>query len=188
MWAGTDFSSTKDKDWEEVRLKRELTDLEAKISEAETAAEKRRNRDKYGSGGSTAPLVKRELEQMLEYKRRTLRDLEEGKSQSKGGTSLKSVRDDLDMVREQVDTLEQYLKEREAVLQGLYQEVGEEKGRRWCVTVYCADSRVMETFFLCFWFPPPIVFSSVLYFLFFPSEEDGFLLKSKHFVRVINAG
>lgn len=130
VWAGTDFSTTKDKDWEEVRLKRELADLEAKIAEAETAADKRRNRDKYGSGGSTAPLVKRELEQMLEYKRRTLRDLEEGNSQSKGGTSLKSVRDDLDMVREQVDGLEQYLKGREAALQGLYLEIAEEKGRR----------------------------------------------------------
>lgn len=130
MWAGTDFSSTKDKDWEEVRLKRELTDLEAKIAEAEKAADKRRNRDKYGSGGSTAPLVKRELEQMLEYKRRALRDLEEGSSQSKGGTTLKSVRNDLDMVREQVDGLEQYLKGREEILQGLYREIEEEKGRR----------------------------------------------------------
>lgn len=67
---------------------------------------------------------------MLEYKRRTLRDLEEGSSQPKGGTTLKSVRDDLDMVREQVDGLEQYLKGREEILQGLYREIEEEKGRR----------------------------------------------------------
>lgn len=127
---GTDFSSTKDKDWEEVRLKRELADLEAKIAEAEKAAEKRRNRDKYGAGGSTAALVKRELEQMLDYKRRTLRDLEEGGSGAKNGGSLKSVRDDLDMVKEQVDALEQHLRGREEVLQGLYREIEEEKGRR----------------------------------------------------------
>lgn len=131
MQIGTDFSSTKDKDWEEVRLKRELADLEAKISQAEAAAEKRRNRDKYGSGGSTAALVKRELEQMLDYKRRTLRDLEEGGSQSKnGGAGLKGVRDDLDMVKEQVDALEQHLRSRDDILQGLYREIEEEKGRR----------------------------------------------------------
>lgn len=107
-----------------------MADLETKLAEAEAAADKRRNRDKYGSSGSKAALVKRELEQMLDYKRRVLRDLEEGGSQSKGGASLKSVRDDLDMVRQQVDALEQHLRGREEVLQDLYQEIEDEKNRR----------------------------------------------------------
>ncbi|KAH8155356.1 uncharacterized protein LAJ45_00366 [Morchella importuna] len=128
--SGTDFSSTKDKDWEEVRLKRELADLETKIAEAEAAAEKRRNRDKYGSSGSKAALVKRELEQMLDYKRRTLRDLEDGGGSAKGGADLKSVREDLEMVRMQVDAVEQHLREREGVLQGVLDEIEEEKGKR----------------------------------------------------------
>lgn len=128
---GTDFgAASKDQDWEEVRLKRELAELEAKITETEAAAEKRRNRDKYGAGGSKAALVKRELEQMLDYKRRTLRELEEGGGLAKNGANLKSAREDLEMIREQVNTLEQHLKTREGVLVGLLGEAEDEKARR----------------------------------------------------------
>ncbi|KAI5814257.1 actin cytoskeleton-regulatory complex protein END3-domain-containing protein [Pyronema omphalodes] len=128
--SGTDFSSTKDEDWEEVRLKRELADLEKQIADAEAAAEKRRNRDRHGaSGASTIALVKRELEQMLDYKRRELRNLDEGTG-LEAGKSLKSVRDDLDMVKEQVDALEGHLRRREAVLQQVLAEIEDEKARR----------------------------------------------------------
>ncbi|RPA94471.1 hypothetical protein L873DRAFT_1814273 [Choiromyces venosus 120613-1] len=128
--SGTDFSASKDQDWEEVRLKRELAELETKIAETEAAAEKRRNRDKFGGGGSGAALVKRELEQMLDYKRRTLRELEEGGGLAKSGANLKGVREDLEMVREQVNALEQHLKSREDVLAGLLREIEEEKAKR----------------------------------------------------------
>lgn len=126
---GTDFSASKDQDWEEVRLKRELAELEAKITKTEAAAEERRNRDKFG-GGSKAALVKRELGQMLDYKRRTLRELEEGGGLAKNGANLKGVKDDLEMVREQVNSLEQHLKSREDVLAGLLREIEEERAKR----------------------------------------------------------
>lgn len=126
--SGTDFSSTKDEDWEEVRLKRELADLEKQIADAEISAEKRRNRDRHGaSGASQIALVKRELEQMLEYKRNELRALDEGSGSVEVGKSFKAVRDDLDIIREQVDALEQHLRRREEVLQKVLREVEEEK-------------------------------------------------------------
>jgi prefoldin subunit 5 len=128
---GTDFSATKDEDWEEVRLKKELADLEKRIANAEEAADKRRNRDRHGaSGASQVALVKRELEQMLDYKRRELRSLDEGSGSVEAGKGLKSVRDDLDMVKEQVDALEQHLRRREEVLEEVLREVEEEKSRR----------------------------------------------------------
>ncbi|KAL7266731.1 endocytosis defective-related protein [Rhizina undulata] len=127
---GTDFSASKDQDWEEVRLKRQLADLESKIAETEAAAERRRNRGKYGAGGSKAALVKREVEQMLEYKRRELRELDEVGGNSKAGANLNSVREDLEMVKEQVEALDGHLRKREEVLQDLMREVEEEKTRR----------------------------------------------------------
>jgi len=127
--SGTDFGATKDEDWEEVRLKRELAQLEQKISEAESAAE-RRDRTKYGGGGSKAALVKRELEQMLDYKRRELRNLDEGGGDIKSGAGVKNARADLDMVREQVQALEQHLKTREEVLAQLQSEIEDERARR----------------------------------------------------------
>ena len=111
-------------------MKRELADLEKKIADAETSAEKRRNSDRHGAtGASQVALVKRELEQMLEYKRRELRSLEEGSGSVVTGKSLKTVREDLDMVKEQVDALEGHLHRREEVLQDVLRQVQEEKGR-----------------------------------------------------------
>lgn len=125
---GTDFAGTKDEDWEEVRLKKQLAELETKIKQAEEMAEKRRRGD--GAGRSTAALVKRELEMMLDYKRKELRDLEEGGGATESGKSVKAVRDDLDMVKEQVTALEGHLRNREEVLEGLQREIEEEKLRR----------------------------------------------------------
>lgn len=120
--SGTDFAASKDADWEEVRLKRQLADLEAKIQAAEKSSNEKSER-------KTA-LVKRELEMMLDYKRRELRDLDEGGNAVEGGKSIKAVRDDLEMVRQQVDALEQHLRSREAVLKGLLAEVEQERSRR----------------------------------------------------------
>jgi len=67
---------------------------------------------------------------MLDYKRRTLRELEEGGGLAKNGANLKGVKDDLEMVREQVNSLEQHLKSREDVLAGLLREIEEERAKR----------------------------------------------------------
>ncbi|RAL64320.1 hypothetical protein DID88_002211 [Monilinia fructigena] len=109
--AGTDFSGTKTtEDWEEVES---------------VAAER--------SGGrrDTKPaLVKRELEQLLDYKRRELRDLESGEGRSKVGASLKGVADEIDTVKEQVDGLEAHLRSREEALEELKREIEIEKSSR----------------------------------------------------------
>jgi len=125
--AGTDFSATKTtEDWEEVRLKKQLAELEAKVEKVEAASASR-------SGGrrDTKPaLVKRELEQLLDYKRRELRDLESGEGRSKVGASLKGVADEIATVKEQVDGLESHLRSRQQVLAELQQEIENEKSGR----------------------------------------------------------
>lgn len=109
-----------------MRLKKKLADLEAKIEKVESQAEIRST----GKRDSKPALVKRELEQLLDYKRRQLRDLEEGRAKASGGGSLKGVRDDLRSVREQVENLESHLRSREAVLQQLQQEIADERANR----------------------------------------------------------
>lgn len=117
--AGTDFSTEKTEDWEEVRLKRQLQDLDEKIHKVEEIAERR----KGGKRDSKPALVKRELDQLLDYKRRELRELEEGKGKSAVGGNLKTISDDLQTVREQVEGLESHLRSREQVLGQLRTEI-----------------------------------------------------------------
>ncbi|KAK1252775.1 hypothetical protein MKX08_003962 [Trichoderma sp. CBMAI-0020] len=121
--AGTDFSTEKTEDWEEVRLKRQLQDLDEKMRKVEEIAERR----KGGKRDTKPALVKKELDQLLDYKRRELRDLEEGKGKSAVGGNLKSISDDLETVREQVDGLEAHLRSREHILEQLQREIEDEK-------------------------------------------------------------
>ncbi|TVY71634.1 Actin cytoskeleton-regulatory complex protein END3 [Fusarium oxysporum f. sp. cubense] len=121
--SGTDFSTEKTEDWEEVRLKRKLQDLEDKIKKVEEIAERR----KGGKRDSKPALVKKELDQLLEYKRRELRELEEGTGKSTAGGSLKSIQEDLQTVREQVEGLENHLRTREQVLEQIRREIEDEK-------------------------------------------------------------
>ncbi|KAF5623121.1 actin cytoskeleton-regulatory complex END3 [Fusarium sp. NRRL 25303] len=121
--SGTDFSTEKTEDWEEVRLKRKLQDLEDKIKKVEEIAGRR----KGGKRDSKPALVKKELDQLLEYKRRELRELEEGTGKSAAGGSLKSIQEDLQTVREQVEGLENHLRTREQVLEQIRREIEDEK-------------------------------------------------------------
>lgn len=126
--SGTDFSGAKtDAEWEEVRLKKQLAELDEKIAKVEAGVERR----KGGKRDSKPALVKRELDQMLDYKRKQLRELEEGSSgRAKAGSSLKSVSDDLQTVREQVEGLEGHLRSRQEVLEQLRREIEDEKAGR----------------------------------------------------------
>lgn len=124
---GTDFSTAKTDDWEEVRLKKQLQDLEDKIRKVEEGVERR----KGGKRDSKPALVKRELEQLLDYKRKKLRELEEGKAGGGSGeANLKAVSDDMATVREQVEGLESHLSSRREVLEGLRREIEDEKASR----------------------------------------------------------
>lgn len=124
---GTDFSSVQTtEDWEEVRLKKQLRELEEKIERVEKAAEKRHG----GRRDTTPALVKRELEQLLDYKRRELRSLESGDGQKNGAGSLRGVKEDIETVKEQVDGLEQHLRRREDTLADLRRQIDAEKAGR----------------------------------------------------------
>ena len=127
---GTDFSSTRtDDEWEEVRLRKQLKELEDKMSKVEEAA--KRKRDRGGRREDSRPaLVKRELEQLLDWKRRELRDLENGEGRAKIGQGLKGVADEIAMVKEQVDGLEAHLKKREETLEQVRRQIEEEKAGR----------------------------------------------------------
>ena len=128
---GTDFSATKqDGEWEEVRLKKQLADLESKIESVERLAESRRSNRGARSERSKPALVKREAEQLLEYKRQELRELENGEGRSRVGQRLKGVEAELQTVKEQVEGLETHLRTRESVLEGLKREIEEEKRAR----------------------------------------------------------
>jgi Ca2+-binding EF-hand superfamily protein len=124
---GTDFSSTpRDAEWEEVRLKKQLRELEEKMAKVEQAAQKRR--DRGGRREDSRPaLVKRELEQMLDYKRRELRGLENGDSKAQTGNVSQNFNDEIAMVKEQVDGLQDHLRKREAALQELRDQIEAEK-------------------------------------------------------------
>ncbi|KAI6854267.1 hypothetical protein D0864_06582 [Hortaea werneckii] len=125
---GTDFSSTPtDGEWEEVRLKKQLREIEDKMAKVEEAAKRRR--DRGGRREDSRPaLVKRELEQLLDYKRKELRGLESGESGDvKSGQNLKQFQDEIAMVKEQVDGLQDHLRKREAALQEVRNQIEAEK-------------------------------------------------------------
>lgn len=123
--SGTDFSSTtrpKDREWEEVQLKTQLTTLEDKIAALEAKTPKGKSAASRRDNSKPA-LVKRELEMLLEYKRKEIRELEQGEGRSEVGGRLKGVEADLKSVREMVEGLEGHLREREGVLGGLREEI-----------------------------------------------------------------
>ena len=127
---GTDFSSApRDGEWEEVRLKKQLKELDEKIGRVEEGAKRRRERGGRREDSKPA-LVKRELEQLLDYKRRELKELELGEGGVKTGKDLKGVAEEIGMVKEQVDGLEAHLRKREGVLQDLREQIEAEKGGR----------------------------------------------------------
>ena len=101
---GTDFSTvTEDEDLEKVRLLRELNDLEQQHDSATNAAERRRKQKSDNSGPRNPDktnwtLIKREAQQMLEYKQKIYVDLN-SEGGNKTGNDLERLRDYLNLVR-----------------------------------------------------------------------------------------
>jgi hypothetical protein len=121
LTSGTDFSSVKDTDWEKVRLQRELATLNDKIEAAE--AESRSRRLGRGKNPSTkSALVKRELEQMLDFKRRELRRLKDGEDIEKGG-NLGRIRNEVQSFKDQIDALASHLGKRDEELRNLQRSI-----------------------------------------------------------------
>jgi Ca2+-binding EF-hand superfamily protein len=132
---GTNFNDVvEDEDLEKVRLLRELHELEAQHESAIAAAERRRKQRSEG-GGPKQPgktnwtLVKREAQQMLEYKQKEYVEMN-SEGVAKQGGDLKRLREDLALVGEQVEGLEAHLRKREAELESLRREIETEKSGR----------------------------------------------------------
>lgn len=125
---GTDFGGQTTADWEEVRLKKQLKELEMKIDQVEAAANRRGAAERRSD--SKPALVKRELEQLLDYKRRELLELESGGgSDANASGGLHGIAEEIATVKEQVDGLQAHLRKREEVLEDLRRQIAEEKQR-----------------------------------------------------------
>ena len=131
---GTNFDDVvEDQDLEKVRLLRELHDLEAQHDAAIATAERRRKQKQENgtrhAGKTNWALVKREAQQMLEYKQRIYVDLNSEKAGNQGN-ELKRLRDDLALVGEQIDGLEAHLQKRQAELENVKSQIEAEKSSR----------------------------------------------------------
>ncbi|CCU75901.1 Actin cytoskeleton-regulatory complex protein end3 [Blumeria hordei DH14] len=125
--SGTDFSGTKtSEDWEEVRLKKQLAELEAKIEKKESELSQ-----EFGARHeSKHAIIKKELKQLLEYKKGQLNELELSNGPSTVGSNLKEVENEIATVKEQIDGLETHLKLRQQALSELQLEIEQEKSNK----------------------------------------------------------
>lgn len=95
--------------------------LNEKIESAEAEARSRRLGRGNNSSNKSA-LVKRELEQMLDFKRRELKRLKEGGDIERGG-NLDRIRNEIQGFKEQIEALAGHLSKREEELRNLQRSV-----------------------------------------------------------------
>lgn len=108
---GTDFSVTEGTDWEEVRLKRELADLESLLEKAQAGSATASENDQQA-------VTKHQFEQLLKYKQSKVHEARLG---VRG--DLKGVTNDIDLIESQVQQLEQYLTNQQNELAKVNQEI-----------------------------------------------------------------
>ncbi|KAK6205314.1 actin cytoskeleton-regulatory complex protein END3-domain-containing protein [Scheffersomyces amazonensis] len=117
---GTDFSSTEGTDWEEVRLRRELTDLENLLNKVS-------DNSKTESSNNELSIVKHEYEQLLKYKQAKLTSSGSSSSTTATGKNLSDIKSDIDLIESHVSTLEEYLSGKQAELAKLQEQIKELK-------------------------------------------------------------
>lgn len=109
---GTDFSATEGTDWEMVRLRRELKDLNNLLE---------RTSDETKNDAEDELLVtKHEFEQLLKYKTEKLRKFDKLTNSNK---DLKGITNDIELIENQVKTLYEFLHEREAELKRINESI-----------------------------------------------------------------
>ncbi|CDK26017.1 unnamed protein product [Kuraishia capsulata CBS 1993] len=113
--SGTDFSATKGTDWEEVRLRRQLADIDALIKKAEKASQNPTPED------DKLAMTKYEFEQLLKYKE------EQAKGVNVNSGDLSGVESDINLIESQVIGLEQYLEKKRNTLKELQAEIASAK-------------------------------------------------------------
>lgn len=128
--SGTDFSGSQTtEDWEEVRLKKQLAELDARVKRVEQQNTRRKGGRGREESGKPA-LVKRELQQLLDYKRKTLRDLERGEGRGVQTNKLKEAREEIETLGKSVQGLEDHLGRRREELRRLKEELEAETESR----------------------------------------------------------
>ncbi|CUM65441.1 uncharacterized protein PRCAT00003080001 [Priceomyces carsonii] len=109
---GTDFSATEGTDWEVVRLKRELNDLESLLREVQ--------RDTKKDNTMESSITKHEFEQLLKFKESQLKNLSADENKSK---DLVNVKGDIELIESQVTTLEDFLNQKTQELSKIRDQV-----------------------------------------------------------------
>lgn len=115
--SGTDFLATQGTDWEQVRLKRELADLESVLQRI------RGERGASGSGSASTvdpelALQKYELEQMLKYMQQ-----QQQSGDQNTGQNLLEVRADIELIEQQVAALQEVANSRAQELASVEREI-----------------------------------------------------------------
>ncbi|VEU22060.1 DEKNAAC103076 [Brettanomyces naardenensis] len=105
---GDDLNETSDKNWEEVKLRRELKDLEDKLERAE------REKNNRGKDDDKS-MSKYEYEQLLKYKESELSEV--------GKTNWRGLSENIGSVDSQVVQLREFLENQNKELEGLRSEV-----------------------------------------------------------------
>lgn len=111
--SGTDFTETKGTDWEEVKLRRELEDIEKLLQKAEEAKSMKGKDQKL-------EMLKYEFEQLLKYKEEQVKQLNNAHG---GANNLNSVISNIKSIEVQVSQLEQFLQSKKDELSELNKQI-----------------------------------------------------------------
>lgn len=114
---GTDFSATEGTDWEEVRLRKELANLEDLLSKAS-----QKDSTSNKSDDSELAMIKYEYEQLLKYKTTVLSELA-GSSNRNNSKDLSDAKNDIELIENQVTILQEFLNERQNELNKTNEEI-----------------------------------------------------------------